>query len=155
MFFVISDRLQVANLFPVKLFLFSCLVQEEPGSSDCSLCVLKFTNHKLFIIKHSDEFWIGMTSPACWFKLLQKARKGERNYTFSQILWWLSGVEVRHFHIFSSHTGVETIPIFQRHKKASKLPHICSICYICSEYPPCGCLSIFWKGYWVYGVLFR
>ena len=44
--FVISDRLQVANLFPVNL-----LVQEEPGSSDCRLHVLKFTNHKLFIIK--------------------------------------------------------------------------------------------------------
>ena len=24
-----------------------------------------------------------------------------------------------------------------------------------NEYPPRGCLSIFWKGYWVYGVLFR
>ena len=30
---------------------FSWLVQEEPGSSDCSLRVLKFTNYKLFIIK--------------------------------------------------------------------------------------------------------
>ena len=30
---------------------FSCLVQEEPGRSGCSLSVLKFTNHKLFIIK--------------------------------------------------------------------------------------------------------
>ena len=24
-----------------------------------------------------------------------------------------------------------------------------------SEYPPRGCVSIFWRGYWVYGVLFR
>ena len=30
---------------------FSCLVQEEPGRSGCSLSVLKFINHKLFIIK--------------------------------------------------------------------------------------------------------
>ena len=30
---------------------FSWLVQEEPGSSDCSLHVLKFTNYKMFLIK--------------------------------------------------------------------------------------------------------
>ena len=52
MFFVISDsqidcKLQI--YFPWNCF--SWLVQEEPGSSYCSLRVLKLTNYKLFIIK--------------------------------------------------------------------------------------------------------
>ena len=49
LFIVISDRLQVADLFPVKLFLL--FSTRRARSSDCSLRVSKFTNHKLFIVK--------------------------------------------------------------------------------------------------------
>ena len=53
MFFVISDRLQVANFFPWNCF--SRLVHEEPGSSVWGLRGLELINYKLFIIKLMKE----------------------------------------------------------------------------------------------------
>ena len=76
------------------------------------------------------------------------------------------GIETKHFakflrirgskydiSIFFSHTGVKLYQ-FSKDLKGGQNCRI-SRTVIYSQYPPRGCLSIFWKGYWVYGVLFR
>ena len=55
--------------------------------------------------------------------------------------------------IFFSHTGVKLYQFSKDLKGGQNCRILRTVIY--SQYPPRGCLSIFWKGYWVYGVLFR
>ena len=76
------------------------------------------------------------------------------------------GIETKHFanflrirgskydiSIFFSHTGVKLYQFSKDLKGGQNCRILRTVIY--SQYPPRGCLSIFWKGYWVYGVLFR
>ena len=75
------------------------------------------------------------------------------------------GIETKHFakfwrirgskydiSIFFSHTEVKLYQFSKDLKGGQNGRILRTVIY--SQYPPRGCLSIFWKGYWVYGVLF-
>ena len=77
--------------------------------------------------------------------------------------WPKRGIETKHFAkfwrirgmtfpYFFSHTGVKLYQFSKDLKGGQNCRIFQWPSY--SEYPPRGCLSIFWKGYWVYGVLF-
>ena len=105
---------------------------------------------------HSVGFRMGTLrpdlSPAVYSKCYKRPKRGIETKYFAKF-WRIRGVEVWHFHIFSHIQGSN----FTNFPKDLKGDQNCRIFQwpSYSEYPPRGCQSIFWKGYWVYGILFR
>ena len=91
------------------------------------------------------------SAPPVYSKCYKRPKRGIETKHFAKF-WWITGSKYD-ISIFFSLTGVKLYQFSKDLKGGQNCRILRAVIY--SQYPPRGCLSIFWKGYWVYGVLFR
>ena len=91
------------------------------------------------------------SAPPVYSKCYKRPKRGIETKHFAKF-WRIRGSKYD-ISIFFSHTGVKLYQFSKDLKGGQNCRILRTLIY--SQYPPRGCLSIFWKGYWVYGVLFR
>ena len=91
------------------------------------------------------------SAPPVYSKCYKRPKRGIETKHFAKF-WRIRGSKYD-ISIFFSQTGVKLLQ-FSKDLKGVKIAAYYGPSYIVSTLPG-GCLSIFWKGYWVYGVLFR
>ena len=91
------------------------------------------------------------SAPPVYSKCYKRPKRGIETKHFAKF-WRIRGSKYD-ISIFFSQTGVKLLQ-FSKDPKGVKIAAYYGPSYIVSTLPG-GCLSIIWKGYWVYGVLFR
>ena len=104
---------------------------------------------------HSGGFRMGTlrsgSAPPVYSKCYKRPKRGIETKHFAKF-WRIRGSKYD-ISIFFSHAGVKLYQFSKDLKGGQNCRILRTVIY--SQYPPRGCMSIFWKGYWVYGVLFR
>ena len=91
------------------------------------------------------------SAPPVYSKCYKRPKRGIETKNFAKFLR-IRGSKYD-ISILFSHTGVKLYQFSKNLKGGQNCRILRTVIY--NQYPPRGCLSIFWKGYWVYGVLFR
>ena len=87
------------------------------------------------------------SAPPVYSKCYKRPKRGIETKHFAKF-WRIRGSKYD-ISIFFSHTGVKLYQFSKDLKGGQNCRILRTVIY--SQYPPRGCLSIFWKGYWVYG----